>query len=119
MDPIFNKNGTVVAWLYVNDILDLGGTHRGFVHGSNVISYQNGRHLGWFEEGAFWDAQNCAIGMTRDASAPIPRPGLSGVPGKPGIGGRPGRPGVPGTPGKPGRSGSWSTQDWNSWMPSK
>ncbi|WP_210149734.1 4-fold beta flower protein [Paeniglutamicibacter terrestris] len=119
MDPIFNKNGAVVAWLYGKDILDLGGAHRGFVNGSSVISYQKGYHLGWFEQGVFWDSQNRAIGMTRDISASIPRPGLSGVPGRPGIGGRPGRPGIPGTPGKPGRSGGWSTQEWNDWMPSK
>ena len=119
MEPIFNDNGRVVAWLRGDEVLELGGNHRAFVRGSDIISYHGGRHVGWFDQGVFWDSGNLAIGMLREMTALLPRPGLGGVPGRPGIGGRPGRPGLAGSPGKPGKSNSWSTQDWDSWLPAR
>lgn len=113
--PIYDKSGTVVGWLRDLDLITLQGSYIAFVKGSNVITY-SGRHLGWLEHGVFWDSQNHAIGMLRNVTASIPRPGLGGVPGRPGLGGRPGRPGTPGSPGKPGRSNSWSSVGWDRWL---
>lgn len=115
MEPIYGRTGQVVAWLHGEDVISLAGGYDAFISSGSVISYR-GKHLGWFEHGAFWNSQNQAVGMLRDLTASIPRPGLGGVPGRPGLRGRPGRPGLPGTPGKDGRSNSWANQDWATWM---
>ena len=68
----------------------------------------NGKHIGWAENGVYYDSNNRTIGFTRDHTVHLPSiPGIGGMPGMPGLGGRPGRPGFSGTPGRPGYGG-WS-----------
>ena len=117
MEPIFGSTGQVVAWRDGEEVLSLTGQYVAFIRNGNVIAYNGSGHIGWFEEGAFWDSSLRAVGILRDTTARLPRPGFGGVPGRPGKAGRPGRPGIPGTPGKPGRSNSWSTESWASWQP--
>ncbi|WP_425491419.1 4-fold beta flower protein [Nocardioides luti] len=117
MDPIFGSSGQVVAWSEGDEILSLDGQYLAFLHTGSIIAYNGDGHIGWFDEGVFWDSSFRAVGMLRDATARLPRPGLGGVPGRPGRAGRPGRPGVPGTPGRPGRSNAWSSSSWSSWQP--
>ena len=117
MEPIFGSSGQVVAWFEGEEILALNGRYVAFLHSGSIIAYTGSGHIGWFEEGVFWDSDFRAVGMLRDASASLPRPGLGGVPGRPGRAGRPGRPGIPGTSGRPGRSNAWSASSWASWQP--
>lgn len=109
MDPIYDHLGHVVALLDGDDILNLHGRYIAFIARGSIIAYRWGKHLGWFEDGAFWDSHVRAVGMLSTSTAPLANPGLSGVPGQPGKAGRPGRPGPPGTPGRPGRSNSWAS----------
>ena len=116
MEPIYDRNGQVVAWFRDNEILSGSGQYAAFINQDSIISYSGKGHLGWFEDGVFWNQNFQAVGMLRGNTSSISKPGLGGVPGRPGVGGRPGRPGVPGTPGKPGRSNSWSATAWRDWL---
>ena len=111
MDPIYGSSGEVVAWHDGTDVLNLHGQYIAFINNGSLISYRGDGHIGWFEDGVLWDSQFLAIGMLRNNSASLPKPGLGGTPG------RPGRPGIPGTPGRPGRSNSWSNRTWDEWAP--
>jgi hypothetical protein len=115
MNPIYSKNGEVVGWFDSEDILSLDGQYVAFINSDNIISYHGDGHIGWLEDGVFWDSHFLAIGMLRNATASLPRPGFGGTPGQPGKAGRPGRPGIPGTPGRPGRSNRWSDLSWDEW----
>jgi len=117
MEPIYGSTGQVVAWRDGDDVLNLYGQYVAFIHNGNLISYSHEGHIGWFEDGVFWDSNFTAVGMLRVISASLPRPGYGGTPGRPGKSGKPGRPGIPGTPGRPGRSNSWSSQRWDDWAP--
>ncbi len=117
MDPIYGRNGQVVGWFDDGELLDLHGRYAAFINSGSIISYRGNGHIGWFEDGVFWDQHFQAVGMLRNATASIPRPGLGGTPGRPGKAGRPGKPGIPGTPGRPGRSNSWSNLTWDEWTP--
>ena len=117
MDPIYGRNGQVVGWFDDGELLDLHGRYAAFVNSGSIISYRGNGHIGWFEDGVFWDQNFLAVGMLRNATASLPRPGFGGTPGRPGKAGRPGKPGIPGTPGRPGRSNSWSNLTWDEWAP--
>ncbi len=74
----------------------------------NNLYNRIGQHVGWYEDGIFYDRNNRVIGFTRDHTGHLPfTPGIGGTPGMPGLGGRPGRPGFSGIPGRPGYCG-WS-----------
>ena len=118
MEPIYGNTGQVVAWFDDADVLDINGRYIAFIYQGNIIAYNGNGHVGWFEGGVFWDSHYQAVGMLRETSASLPRPGFGGTPGRPGKAGKPGRPGIPGTPGKPGRSNSWSGKTWDQWAPS-
>jgi hypothetical protein len=113
MEPVYDKSGQVVAWYEDGEIIDSAGRYIAFLNNDSIISYSGAGHLGWFENGVFWNSDFQAVGMLREHSASIPMPGLGGTPGRPGRGGKPGKPGIPGTPGRPGRSNSWSSKPWN------
>lgn len=104
MEPIYDKSGEVVAWYDNGEVLDSSGNYVAFINNGSIISYSGVGHLGWFEEGVFWNSDFQAVGILRQHSASIPMPGLGGTPG---------RPGIPGTPGRPGRSNNWSNKSWS------
>ena len=117
METIYGSNGEVVSWFEGDEIISLGGQYVAFINHGSIISYRGDGHIGWFENSVFWDSNMQAVGMLRNASAGLPRPGFGGTPGRPGRAGRPGRPGIPGTPGRPGRSNSWASRSWDEWAP--
>ena len=117
MEPVYGKNGLVVGWLDAEDILDLDGRYRALVRNGNIYSYQDGSHVGWFEDGVLWDSNFTAVGFLTSTTSGLALPGRGGTPGRPGRAGRPGRPGLAGVPGRPGRSNAWSTHSWESWAP--
>jgi 4-fold beta flower protein len=90
-DCVRNAAGVVIGWVSSTGLFSLHGTH-----------------IGWAEDGVFYDRDNQALGFTSDATGYLPgRPGMSGAPGMPGFTGRPGRPGLSGMSGRPGHGG-WS-----------
>jgi hypothetical protein len=118
MEPIYGHTGQVVGWNDGEEVLSLNGNYVAFIHSGSIISYKGDGHIGWFEDGVFWNSNFQAVGMLRDHKASIPQPGIGGTPGYPGRAGRPGRPSIPGTPGRPGRSNSWADESWDEWAPS-
>jgi hypothetical protein len=117
MEPLWDKNGSVVGWMDKDEVLDPDGRYRAFINGNSVYAYSGGEHIGWFEQGWIWDSNNDALVFTSSATGGPARPGLRGLPGRPGIRGKPGRPGLSGVPGKPGRSFVWSHLGWTEWAP--
>ncbi len=108
-DWLFDRTGQPTLILDGDVIRSKDGVVIGWVNATNVYSLRGG-HIGWYEGGVIYDAQNCAIGFTLTATGPLPsRPGTAGSPGMPGFAGRPGRPGLAAAPGRPGRGG-WSTR---------
>lgn len=116
MEAIYDKQGYGISWLYDHDVLDQNGNRWAFVEGEDVFSYRNGKHLGWFDAGAFWDHENRPIAWIETATAPLTKPGMTSTPGRPGVGGRPGRPFPPAVPSRPAGSNEWSSMDWQSWL---
>ncbi len=105
-DWIYNCNGTPTCILDQDCIRDEGGSVAAWISGKNLYSL-SGVHIGWFDNGIFYDSDNCALGFIRDSHGLPSRPGLAGTPGRPGFAGRPGKPGFAGAPGRPGKGG-WS-----------
>jgi hypothetical protein len=103
---IFDKNGKATAIFDADCIRTGAGDVAVWIARNNLYSLK-GDHIGWFENGVFYDSNNNIIGFLRGASGLSSRPGLSGLPGMPGFSGRPGRPGFSGVPGRPGKGG-WS-----------
>ena len=61
--------------------------------GGSVYSL-NGTHIGWFDGGVIYDAQNCALAFTRNRTGSLPSvPGIGSTPGMPGFSVR--NPGAP------------------------
>jgi hypothetical protein len=116
MNPIYDKSGQAVAWYDNGEVLDMTGNYIAFINGDSIFSYAGGTHLGWFEDGVFWNADFQAVGMLEQHSAPVPAPGLVGAPGEPGKAGMPEKPGVADPPGKPARSDNWSDKSWGEYI---
>ena len=104
---IFNRYGRATAIDCGDAVYDSCGRFRLWVYDGNLYNMY-GYHVGWAEDGVFYDDQNMVIGFTLDYTGHLPsRPGVGGTPGMPGMCGRPARPGFSGEPGRPGYSG-WS-----------
>ncbi|WP_313487203.1 4-fold beta flower protein [Atlantibacter hermannii] len=104
---VYNKNGRPVILLESDCLRDNRGRVKAWLVGGNIYSL-HGRHIGWYEDGVFYDSRNRALGFTRGHTGYIPNlPGLGGLPGMPGLAGKPGMPGLAGIPGRP-DYGGWS-----------
>ena len=66
MDPIYDRNGRTVGWLYNGAVLDLLSRPRAFVQGTEVFSAV-GRYLGTFHDGFFRDARGGAVSWIEGA----------------------------------------------------
>ena len=104
---LFNKNGHAQFFIYGERFISKNGINMGWQFNNNVYGLNNGRHLGWFENGVLYDGSNNAIAFLQDSTGYLP--------GRPGIGGRPGTPGIPGTPGRPGLSGTPGRSGYGGW----
>lgn len=112
MEPLYDQNGRVHAWLQEDTarVINLRGQHVAFLRDDNVYDW-SGNHLGWWVDGHMRDHRGSVVVFTRDATNLfVGKPGLAGIPGMPGIAGVPGTPGLAGVPGKPGWSGSWTSE---------
>jgi|SRR5450759_3422662 len=111
MDPIFDRNGDVVAWLSIDVIHDLNGVPVVFLNNRNVVSY-GGAHLGFLDRGLFRDHDGDVVACLKGAHGgpllPVPHvppiPPVSHVPPVPPVAPVPPIPSV--------ASLDWSSFDW-------
>jgi hypothetical protein len=115
MEPIFDRRGSVVAWIKGEDIYDLDGSHVAVLNGWNVYGHQ-GQHLGVIDRGLFRDHRGGAVAFTRGArGGPIlPIPAIPPIPPIPSISPIPAIPSIPPIPAIP--SLGWSAVDWRSFI---
>jgi hypothetical protein len=74
---VYDEIGCAGAILDEFCIRDLSGNTVGWVFGLSVFSHK-GEHIGWFEEGIFFDLENKVVGFVPGASLPgmvMPAPG--------------------------------------------
>lgn len=75
MEPIFNRHGRTIGWLYNGVIYDRKNYCRAFIRDFNVFSY-NAQHLGIIHKGVFFDKRGQRIAYMDEASydprLPIP-----------------------------------------------
>lgn len=108
MKWIFNRNGQAAALDCGDSIYDRNGRFQLWIIGHNLYSMY-GHHVGWAENGIYYDSDNQVIGFTRDHTGHLPySPGYCGEPGLPlFFSPKPALMAYAGEPGRPGYSG-WS-----------
>jgi hypothetical protein len=96
MEPIFDRSGSVVAWLRDSDIYHLDGGHAAVLNGDNVYGHR-GEHSGVFKNGLFRDHRGGVVAFIRGASGgPIrPIPSIPPIPPIPSIPPIPAIPSIP------------------------
>ena len=67
MEPIYDRLGKVVAWLYEGRIIDKSNKYRGFLHNDALYSMSR-PHLGRFRSGFFRDLSGGAVAFIKGAS---------------------------------------------------
>lgn len=75
MEPIFNRHGRTIGWLYNGVIYDRKNCYRAFIRDGNIFTFDS-QHLGIIYKGIFRDKRGQCIAYTDDASdnpmLPIP-----------------------------------------------
>ena len=102
MEPIYDRRGSVVAWLSGQNLYHRNGQHAAVVHGDNVYGHR-GQQLGRFVNGLFRDHQGGAVAFLRGASGGpvLPVPSVPPVPPVPSVPPVPAVPSVPRVPAVP------------------
>lgn len=110
MNWLYDKNGKARMLLKDDVLISSDGKNLAWVIGGKVYSLQ-GKHKGWHEKGALYDAKNCCLAFEKDATGYIPsRPGIGSTPGVPSTPAKPSRPPIGST--NPRSSfGQWSRND--------
>lgn len=76
MNPIFNRHGRTIGWLYNGVIYDRKKCCRAFIRDSHVFTYHDAQHLGVIQNGIIRDKRGLCIAYLDDASndprLPIP-----------------------------------------------
>ncbi len=111
MEPIYDRQGKVVAWQNDSNIYHLSGSHAAVINSENVYG-RNGQHLGVFKGGLFRDHQGGVVAFKPGATGgPIlPIPSIPPIPPIPSIPPIPAIPSIPPIPAIP--SLGWSAGDW-------
>ena len=91
---IFGRTGEAVGWLDGDDVRDLAGRPRAFIHNGNLIDYGGIGSLGSFDDGILRDADGAVVGVLAGATGVL-RPTLATPPAVPPFPPRPPRPAVP------------------------
>lgn len=115
MEPVFDPNGEVVAWLNRDVIHGLNGVALVFINNHNVVSY-SGLHLGFLDRGLLRDHAGDVVAFVRGAhGGPIlPVPHVPPVPPVPHV--PPVPPVAPVPPVRSVASLDWSQLDWHSFV---
>jgi hypothetical protein len=72
MDPVFDRNGKTVGWLYNDVVYDMRHP-RAFILDTSVYSYDHSIYLGFFENGFFRHRSGGAVAFVEGARG-NPRP---------------------------------------------
>jgi len=109
VDPIFNKDGKVVAWFRREDaIVDRLGEYRAVVSNCAVFDYQS-HFLGRLYAGYVWDRDGRAVAFVMGAREGPALPPEGAVPPPPIVGPEPVRPAPSPVPGRvPAYTREWS-----------
>lgn len=113
MEPIFDKNCTLVAWINLQSgyVFSTQMRYVAFIHGSALFSPRS-NHLGYFLNGVFRDTRVGAVAFLR-GSSPGAVPAQPAKPVTPPIPTKPGSPATPATPAPPATpSGSFGSTSW-------
>ncbi|HEY0064448.1 MAG TPA: hypothetical protein VGC21_20190 [Telluria sp.] len=104
---MYDEIGCAGAILDEFCIRDLGGHTVGWVFGLSVFSLK-GEHIGWCEEGVFYDIHNNVVGFIAGATGlPLEAPALAPEPALPPFSKRPHVPALRGRVARP-KGGRWS-----------
>jgi hypothetical protein len=104
---VYDEIGCPGAILDEFCLRSLSGQTVGWVFGLSVFSLK-GEHIGWFEDGVFYDVANKAIGFIPGARAALELPALAPEPPLPQFSKRPCVPTLRGRSARP-RGHGWST----------
>jgi len=115
MEPVFDPNGDVVAWLNNDVIHDLNGAAVVFLSDHNVLGY-GCAHLGFLDRGLFRDHAGDVVAYVRGAHGgpllPVPHvPPIPPVPHVPPV-----PPVAPVPPIPSVASLDWSSLDWHAFI---
>jgi hypothetical protein len=115
MEPIYDREGRVVAWQRGSYVYHLNGSHAGVIYGTYLYS-RRGQHLGVFRDGLIWDCRGGVVAFVSGASGGLELPALS-VPPVPPV---PSAPPVPAVPSVPHvttvLSPGWGQQEWEQFI---
>jgi 4-fold beta flower protein len=67
MEPIYDREGRVVAWRRGSYVYHLDGSHAGVIYGTYLYS-RRGRHLGVFKNGLILDYRGGVVAFLKGAS---------------------------------------------------
>lgn len=105
---IYDEIGCAAAILDEFCIRNLSGNTVGWVFGVSVFSLK-GEHIGWFEDGVFYDIENNTLGFLPGAHGLVlEQPPMAAEPAVPSFSKRPYVPGLRGRSARPAGKG-WST----------
>ena len=115
MEPIYDREGRVVAWQRGSYVYDLNGSHAGILYGTYLYSCR-GQHLGVFKDGLIWDNLGGVVAFVRSASGGPELPVLSEPPDPP-VPPAPPVPAVLSVPRVPADlSPSWGQREWEQFI---
>ena len=114
MYAILDRDGTTVAWLAEEDVLDLRGRFIGFIEYDGFY-HPDDKFLGHFVKGLFIDAGGCTVAFTPDALAGPAKPRPLTPPPFPTLRERRAHRSTGISPRLPGISFGWSAQAWASY----
>lgn len=117
MEPIYGRNGQVVAWLEDDRELtrDLGGRVNAWLHDDRVYSL-GGLHIGHFVDGNFRDASGAVVAFLAGANGGPIKPVRAVTPVRPVRGVRPVGPVRGVRMVRPVRSSGWSRLDFDAYV---
>jgi hypothetical protein len=112
---VYDEIGCAGAILDEFCVRNLSGDTVAWVFGVSLFS-RTGEHIGWCEEGVFYDIDNCVLGFLPDAKGPVPdMPGLASEPAMPRFSKRPCVPTLRGRSVR-GRGQGWSSRCLSSYL---
>ena len=65
MEWFYDKHGQAVFFKYDDRLISKQGANLCWIFGNYVYSLNNGRHIGWFEDGKIYDIENGILAFLR------------------------------------------------------
>jgi hypothetical protein len=116
MEPLFERDGRVVAWYQDPALLDRAGRYIGFNKDSDLFSY-GGRYLGTMHDGVLRDRNGQVVAFLAGADGEgLTLPNPEGAPAPPVAPHPPGSPLVPPVAERAVAVASWSERGWDGFV---